>query len=382
MSSQTLTVLQWYDFNNNYLQSFQRKNQNLATSADWTKAFIKDAYGAVHILAPYFSRNDALGTFSVGNSFPLQSAWAKEHGLGLKFGREWEIQALAQRLEMEQPDVLYLNDVIQFDAVALKKLSFKPRLVVGWRGADIPIGIDWTGYDVMLSGLPRLLAAAEALGAKHGLMFRPGMPPWLARELAVIPQDTDVCFAGSVSPYQHTTRLAMLDQVARAATQQGFSLALHLHCDRTLPTPAMRPYLRPPVWGLDMHKALRRARIVIDDRAYHAMIMPDGTKKLDLGGEDTINMRIFEATGGGSLLLTEHLAGLARYFEPGKEIATFKSLPDLLEQIRHFLDHEDERTQMAEAGRARCLSEHSIKRCAQNFMAIARAAMGPQGEWD
>lgn len=70
--------------------------------------------------------------------------------------------------------------------------------------------------------------------------------------------------------------------------------------------------------------------------------MPDGSKKIDLGGEDTINMRMFEATGSGALLLTEALPGVRRYFEPGKEVAVWKDVPELVARTLHYLAHESE----------------------------------------
>ena len=89
-----------------------------------------------------------------------------------------------------------------------------------------------------------------------------------------------------------------------------------------------------------MHRALRRGRIVLDDRANHGFVLPDGTKKIDLGGSDTINMRLFEGTGGGSLLLTESLEGLSRFFEPEQE--------------------------------RRCLTDHSMVNCSRRFLEIIR----------
>ena len=164
----------------------------------------------------------------------------------------------------------------------------------------MPFNADFHGYDAILSGLPKLLRFAETRGAGRGVMFRPGMPRWLADAVADTPKTVDVCFVGSVSPSQHTRRISMLDALARAASEHGFSLALHLNCDPRMATPAMRPWLRPPVFGLAMMQALAASRIVADDRAKHGVIMPDGSKKIDLGGEDTINMRMFEATGSGA----------------------------------------------------------------------------------
>ena len=160
------------------------------------------------------------------------------------------------------------------------------------------------------------------------------------------------------------------DALARAASEHGFSLALHLNCDPRMATPAMRPWLRPPVFGLAMMQALAASRIVADDRAKHGVIMPDGSKKIDLGGEDTINMRMFEATGSGALLLTEALPGVRRYFEPGKEVAVWKDVPELVARTLHYLAHESECSAVAEAGRRRCLAEHSMDDTVKRFMKI------------
>ena len=101
-----------------------------------------------------------------------------------------------------------------------------------------------------------------------------------------------------------------------------------------------------------------------------AVIMPDGSKKIDLGGEDTINMRMFEATGSGALLLTEALPGVRRYFEPGKEVAVWKDVPELVARTLHYLAHESECSAVAEAGRRRCLAEHSMDDTVKRFMKI------------
>ena len=217
--------------------------------------------------------------------------------------------------------------------------------------------------------IARRIAASKG-GAGRGVMFRPGMPRWLADAVADTPKTVDVCFVGSVSPSQHTRRISMLDALARAASEHGFSLALHLNCDPRMATPAMRPWLRPPVFGLAMMQALAASRIVADDRAKHGVIMPDGSKKIDLGGEDTINMRMFEATGSGALLLTEALPGVRRYFEPGKEVAVWKDVPELVARTLHYLAHESECSAVAEAGRRRCLAEHSMDDTVKRFMKI------------
>ena len=71
------------------------------------------------------------------------------------------------------------------------------------------------------------------------------------------------------------------------------------------------------------------------------------------------NMRLFEATGVGALLLTDRKDNLHEMFEPGREVVTYDSPEECLEMIRHYLEHEDERRAIAEAGQLRTLREHS-----------------------
>ena len=71
------------------------------------------------------------------------------------------------------------------------------------------------------------------------------------------------------------------------------------------------------------------------------------------------NMRLYEATGVGSLLVTDAKQNLAELFEPGREVVAYCDADDLVEQARHYLAHEDERRAIAAAGQARTLRDHT-----------------------
>lgn len=372
MASLSLRIMQIDDFYAMYLENFYRKHPSLSLKSchEQGKKIFDDGFNAVHIIAPYINSESCNCEYFIANARYLQRAWAKEHDIAFPQGNGWVEEMIRIRVAYFKPDVIYFADPIRHDAAFIRTLPHKPKLILGWRGADIPFGTDWSGYDVMLSGLPRLLTLAESLGAKKGVMFAPGVPQWIVDAVAGIQQTVDVCFVGSISPSQHVHRRALLDFLAKASQKYGFSLNLHLSCNPDLLTPAMLDCLQQPVFGLDMHRALRRAKIVVDDRAHHGLVMPDGTKRMDLGGVDTINMRMFEATGGGSLLLTEALPGVKRYFEPGKEVDTYENETDLLEKITYYLQHENERQQIACAGQRRCLSEWNMENAVKRFLTI------------
>lgn len=67
--------------------------------------------------------------------------------------------------------------------------------------------------------------------------------------------------------------------------------------------------------------------------------------------------RSIEIPACGGFMLAEYSSEHARLFEEGKEAAFFRSRDDLLEKIRYFCDHEDERKTIAAAGRRRCLDD-------------------------
>jgi spore maturation protein CgeB len=85
---------------------------------------------------------------------------------------------------------------------------------------------------------------------------------------------------------------------------------------------------------------------------------PGGAERLD--GRQ-IKARSFEVPGAGGFLLTEIAPALERYFAIGREIAIFSSVGELVEQVRYYLDHPDERDAIARAGHARAMAEHSYE---------------------
>jgi spore maturation protein CgeB len=72
-----------------------------------------------------------------------------------------------------------------------------------------------------------------------------------------------------------------------------------------------------------------------------------------------IKGRNFEVPGCGGFLLTERLPHLEDYFELGREVAVFEHSDELAEQARHWLEHDEQRRAVAEAGYRRVMAEHT-----------------------
>ena len=75
-----------------------------------------------------------------------------------------------------------------------------------------------------------------------------------------------------------------------------------------------------------------------------------------------IRLRDFEVPMSGGFYLVEHLDELREFFEFGREIETYRSREEMLDKIRFYLAHDEERDRIRQAGRARCLRDHTWQR--------------------
>ena len=82
------------------------------------------------------------------------------------------------------------------------------------------------------------------------------------------------------------------------------------------------------------------------------------------------NLRLFEATGTGALLLTDWKENLSEMFEPGKEVIAYKSPEECLELLTYYLEHDEDRAAIASAGQKRTLKEHTYLQRMEEFVAI------------
>ena len=110
----------------------------------------------------------------------------------------------------------------------------------------------------------------------------------------------------------------------------------------------LRSVVSSPLYGLDMYRVLAASRLTINTH-------------VDSAGSRAGNMRMFEATGMGSCLVTEHMENIDDLFEPGVEVETYTSTQELV-QIAHDLIEDSERSErIARAGQARTFRCHTIE---------------------
>ena len=134
--------------------------------------------------------------------------------------------------------------------------------------------------------------------------------------------------------------------------------------------PALSPKLDPrilavaqrPLFGLDMFQQLQRTRVSLNTH-------------IDISATHASNMRLYEATGVGSCLLTDWKSNIGELFAEGVEVVTYKSAEECVEKVNYLLAHEEERQAIGDAGQRRTLRDHSFDNRAVQLNQIIQTAL-------
>lgn len=74
------------------------------------------------------------------------------------------------------------------------------------------------------------------------------------------------------------------------------------------------------------------------------------------------NMRLFEGTGMGCMVLTDNKKGLSDIFKINREIITYNDLPDMIFKINYYLKNIKKLRQIAKSGLERTRCDHNYKK--------------------
>ena len=336
-----------------YLRTFyaRRPGMEKIPYNDQISALVADGFACTHIHAPYLEPLGYDCEIVIANCPESQSKWAEEHGLPKPETPLDFANLILMQIEHFKPDVLYFDETVMYDSRYIRALSRRPPVVMGWRAAIIPPETDWTEFDLILSSDELCLRLALERGAKRSQLAWPHFPAFIAEAVADQPKVFDLVFYGQISP-SHLDRVKVLNEIAKASRgwRGGFTPAFFLACGNPQALPVgMRMYDKGPVWSMDMHRIIKSGRIVVNAH-------------IDLAAKKSLNMRTYEVIGTGSFILTEYSSVLGDFFVPGRELVTYDSHEDMIDKIYYYLEHEDEREEIARRGQARCQADYSAEK--------------------
>lgn len=297
------------------------------------------------------------------NNHYLQKKWLEEHNFSyskilarldknriirtikrkLYFSGDWYYRSMLEQVKEARPDVVYIQLMAHISPVFLKKIKKHCKLLVGQVACPLPIMRNFKAYDLILSSLPNYVEKFRQAGIKSEY-FKLAFETEILDHLIKKENSLAVVHVGGYGPV-HAERNTLLERVTEITPidfwgygQNNLSLESKI-----------RKNFHGGSWGLGMFNILYNSKITM-------------TKHIDsVAGDYANNMTLFEATGVGTLLITDEKKNLAELFNVNEEIVTYKDAEDLATKIKYYLAHEDEREKIALAGQRRTLKDHSYK---------------------
>lgn len=292
------------------------------------------------------------------NVMPLQCQWAIEKGLPIN--GDWVLDIAGAQIAAYEPDIIFVDDYEMFSdqwLTEIRQSCPSVKLIFGWCGAPYSDPSVFKAYNFVLSCVPELVMEFQSMGHK-ALHVNHAFDP---RILDKIDLQKDKCidfsFVGQIALLNryHIQRAQLLSVIAQTRPIAVFSPMAE--ADQQLI--ALQPSLYPSVFGLDMFQTLRISRVTFNAH-------------IDISAHYAANMRLYEATGVGTCLITDWKKNMHELFEPDREVITFKTAGECVEKVRWLLDHPVERQAIADAGQRRTLKDHTIARRAEQIDEIIR----------
>jgi len=313
--------------------------------------------------ADFFSWNlQKLGhesTEIIVNAQTLQQQWVLESApdLGTPTQPEsvyiWQHQVLKRQIEVYRPDILYIHDINWTHEDLLYSVRPFVKLIIGQNACPLRANIDFRAYDLVLTSFPHYVSRFREQGTQSEY-FQLAFEPRILGKLQEHRQIYNTSFIGGFSP-NHQAGIQLFEAVARQTSVDCWGYGGSL-----LPEDwSLKQRYHGEAWGLKMFQLLADSKIALN-------------RHIDVAKRYANNMRLYEATGVGTCLVTDAKDNLHELFEPDREVVTYRNAEECIEKIRYLLEHEDKRAAIARAGQARTLREHTYRHRMAELDAIVR----------
>jgi hypothetical protein len=398
------SLLKITSFYKDFLTGYYLSNPQITGKSFYEqyKHLMDQGYGYSDYFPRYLRKNHKIRSFEyVHNAAPLQQAWARENSAS-SMGDDLLLEQIAQF----QPEVLFFQDSSSFHGAFFERVRKKVNsvnLLVGhicspYTAANMEA---FRHFDLMLTCSEKFREELTQHGIRAYLF-----PHAFESTLAPKPEpnripDNDIIFIGSLlyrSEFHHE-RIAYMEEILgnglpltmygmiendpwhilklKQAAYLGLKGAERLGMKGHLKNPRLRkitqlneipvraPYsraikqgiIKDQLYGKNMLKEISNHAISFN---MHARV----------AGEYAANVRMYEVTGAGSLLVSDHKRNIPELFEPGEEILTYRSKEECIEKLRWALDNPEKAAEIAARGQKRTLNDHSVEKRVELLLEI------------
>ena len=381
----------------NFLKHYYSKNAGIVNNSylEQHNHLMNEAFGWSNFYQMHLNKLGNEAYEIVSNAKPLQSAWAEEHGT-----RSADEDLLLEQFKIYKPEVIFFQDSLSFNHSFIRDVKRNvPSLkkIIGWCCSpftDQQLEA-YKLFDFVCTCSPKFVDIFKNIGVKAYRLnhaFEASLLQRIQHENNY--PDSDFIFIGSFIGNKdfHNERIKLIDSLIRnkinlnlytnlpndnsffvLGQKAGYSISQFLKSiglgSLAYALPLIKKVARlteaprkinfskefkqianpAPLYGLEMFKALSKSKIGFNSHG-------------GVAGDYAANVRLFEVTGVGSCLLTDHKKNINDFFESDKEIVTYNSADECIAKVNWLLSHPNELRQIAVAGQKRTLRDHTFER--------------------
>jgi spore maturation protein CgeB len=381
-------------FYRDYLADYYRRKPNIIEKS--YEAQLSDIMSEGFAWADFFSRHlTKLGNESfeiIRNAEPLQKAWAKENGC-------ISDNILLNQLKKLKPEVVFFQDTLNYPGEFVKNIRKEiPSVKLVIAHVCSPYSYEqlelFKSFDIVLVCSPGFQNYFDRHGIKNHLFYH-GFEHTLLPKIQenANSDENDILFVGSFfqSKAFHDSRLKLVEFILR----EGLPLTIYSDIRKQSPIDLrllQMTFLSVKVLRiLSLNKiirnlsALRKAALLdeypkgndfstnfishLHNRSIYGieMLRLLSRSKICLNshggvaGEYAANIRMFEVTGAGSLLVTDDKKNIKDLFIPDTEIITYSSPGECISKLKWLLDKPEEIKKIALEGQQKTLKNHTLE---------------------
>jgi spore maturation protein CgeB len=332
--------------------------------------FFKSRFGTSDTYSFYLEENGWVAKTLIANSHILSKSaslnsidlirkYLFKYDLSSKiFARIFEFKAaflneyqntLLNHICVYKPDVIYFQDLNFLNEVELDSLKKSGIFLTGQIASPLPSNQILRKFDHIYSSLPNLVNEIQDIGVSSS--FLPiGFDSRIFNEIPPNSRRHLLSFVGGISSI-HSSTIPLLQTVI----EQHPELRIYGYGKKlTNSSRLIHNAHLGEAWGLDMYKIFQNSYLTLNR---HSLV----------SGQYANNMRLFESTGMGSLLLTDNKINISDYFIPNEEILVYDNFQHASDLVKWVKDNPGKARKIAENGLKRTLQDHTYEKVIGNL---------------
>lgn len=270
-------------------------------------------------------------------------------------------ERLMGEIDEYQPDILFIirGDFLFREMLQAMKERRKDMVSIIWMQDSalrfFHVLESASLYDLFYTYEPADLPELHRRGIDARLLPQ-GFDPDFYRKLPERKETLDLVFVGRISNYPN--RHHLLSQLVPLVKDMGLQVAIY---GRQWPHHDLPRLYRYKIKEPELGSWIRNFNIShsqageVYNSAKICLNLPD------FDATQALTPRTLEITGAGGFQLTDYKESLEDIFEIDKEIVCYRDINELKEKIGYYLEHENERKEIAEAGYLKVHKAHTFR---------------------